>query len=242
MGKFWSLLFLLVPMLGVACRSWSRPSYKHWLPHDISQHGHTIDHLFYFILWLTGAGVRGHRGACCSGSCGGTTAASNAQPGEVHARQPQPGNRLDDHPGGHAVVHRHLPDERLGRRRRFAIRRRARRHLGTADDMPPTLEVTGRQFEWRLRYPGSRPGQAGRRRTTSIIVNDLHVPVNEEILVDLKSADVLHELLPAQPARQARRGAGHEDSGLVPGDRDRHLRPGVRRAVRLGTLQDEGPA
>ncbi len=26
--------------------------------------------------------------------------------------------------------------------------------LGTADDMPPTLEVTGRQFEWRLRYPG----------------------------------------------------------------------------------------
>ena len=25
-----------------------------WLPQDISEHGHTIDHLFYFILWLTG--------------------------------------------------------------------------------------------------------------------------------------------------------------------------------------------
>ncbi len=54
MGKFWSLVFLLVPVLGVAVFVVS-PWYDHWLPQDISQHGHTIDHLFYFILWLTGA-------------------------------------------------------------------------------------------------------------------------------------------------------------------------------------------
>ena len=53
MGKFWSLFFLLVPVLGVACFM-AGAVYSLWLPQDISQHGHTIDHLFYFILWLTG--------------------------------------------------------------------------------------------------------------------------------------------------------------------------------------------
>ena len=52
MGKFWSLLFLLVPVLGVACFAVA-PWYKIWLPSDVSEHGHMIDHLFYFILWLT---------------------------------------------------------------------------------------------------------------------------------------------------------------------------------------------
>ena len=59
MGRFWSLLFLCVPVLGVAVfvvaampNSW--PLYDHWLPKDISESGHVIDSLFYFILYLTG--------------------------------------------------------------------------------------------------------------------------------------------------------------------------------------------
>ena len=57
-------------------------------------------------------------------------------------------------------------------------------------NIPPTVEVTARQFEWRLRYPGP-DGEIG---TIDDIhhVNDLHIPVDEEILVDLKSMDVLH--------------------------------------------------
>ena len=54
MGKLWATVFLLVPVLGVACFI-AGPIYDIWLPRDVSQHGHTIDHLFYFILWLTGA-------------------------------------------------------------------------------------------------------------------------------------------------------------------------------------------
>ena len=38
-GKFWSLLFLLVPILGVACSS-SAPYYDHGCRADISEHGH----------------------------------------------------------------------------------------------------------------------------------------------------------------------------------------------------------
>jgi cytochrome c oxidase subunit 2 len=56
--------------------------------------------------------------------------------------------------------------------------------------IPPTVEVTGRQFEWRLRYPG-KDGVLG-TPDDLFVVNDLHLPVNEEILVDLKSMDVLH--------------------------------------------------
>jgi cytochrome c oxidase subunit II len=57
--------------------------------------------------------------------------------------------------------------------------------------LPTTVEVTGRQFEWRLRYPG-KDGKFG---TPDDVyhVNDLHVPVNEEILVSLKTQDVLHD-------------------------------------------------
>ena len=64
--------------------------------------------------------------------------------------------------------------------------------MGTEDDIPkpPLVEVTGRQFEWRLRYAG----EDGELYTADDIfdVNDLHLPVDEEIVVQIKSEDVLH--------------------------------------------------
>jgi cytochrome c oxidase subunit 2 len=57
-------------------------------------------------------------------------------------------------------------------------------------DIPPTLEVTARQFEWRLRYPG-KDNVLGTEDDLHT-VNVLHLPLNEEILIRLKSADVLH--------------------------------------------------
>jgi cytochrome c oxidase subunit 2 len=57
-------------------------------------------------------------------------------------------------------------------------------------DIPPTVEVTGRQFEWRLRYPGP-DGKIGTRDDIHH-VNDLHLPVDTDILIDLESMDVLH--------------------------------------------------
>ena len=63
---------------------------------------------------------------------------------------------------------------------------------GTADDviLPAIVEVTGRQFEWRLRYAGA-DGVIG---TPDDIygVNDLHLPVDENVVIQIKSMDVLH--------------------------------------------------
>jgi cytochrome c oxidase subunit 2 len=65
-GRFWSLIFLLVPILGVmafVCAmfdlwpmnggDFSFPA-GHWLPENINEGGHMIDQLFMFILYLTG--------------------------------------------------------------------------------------------------------------------------------------------------------------------------------------------
>jgi cytochrome c oxidase subunit 2 len=57
-------------------------------------------------------------------------------------------------------------------------------------DMEPTVEVTARQFEWRVRYPG--PDGKFDTRDDLFTVNDLHLPVGETVLIDLKSSDVLH--------------------------------------------------
>ena len=56
--------------------------------------------------------------------------------------------------------------------------------------MAASVEVVGRQFEWRLRYPG-RDGTLG-TPDDLFLVNDLHVPADEDFLVQLKSMDVLH--------------------------------------------------
>ena len=52
-GLFWSLLFLAVPIFGVITFAVA-PAYDIWLPKDVSEHGASVDGLFYFILWLTG--------------------------------------------------------------------------------------------------------------------------------------------------------------------------------------------
>lgn len=54
MRRFWSLLFLLVPILGVATFVCA-PYFNIALPEDVSEHGRVIDNLFMFILYLTGA-------------------------------------------------------------------------------------------------------------------------------------------------------------------------------------------
>ena len=64
--------------------------------------------------------------------------------------------------------------------------------VGTADDLPkpPIAEVTGRQFEWRVRYAG----QDGIIGTADDLytVNDLTLPEGEVAVLAIKSQDVLH--------------------------------------------------
>ena len=49
-----------------------------------------------------------------------------------------------------------------------------------------TIDVTGRQWWWQARYPGSRPGEAFET------ANEIHIPVGEPVLFRLHGGDVIH--------------------------------------------------
>ena len=204
MGRFWSILFLLVPILGVGCFVWAMadlwPMQGHWLPENINDHGKVIDSLFLFILVLTGI-IFVATGLAFFWFLWKYDAAQNAQPvAFTH--------------GSHTleVVWSILPAATLvfiaiyqmnawaDAKMRRPMLPGPDGKLTTTDDIPkpPICEVTGRQFEWRLRYPhskpdGWRPGDPYVFGDDDLyVVNDLHLPVHEEIVLSIKSQDVLH--------------------------------------------------
>lgn len=176
MGKFWSLLFLLVPILGVAV-FWVSADYGMDLPRDISEHGHQIDHLYYFILLLTGAVFV-------------ATELVLFWFLWKYDRATQHGPVKYTH-GSHnlEVVWTILPAATLLFIAIYQMNAWADVKM-RKPEIPPTVEVTARQFEWRIRYPG-QDGELGNADDVHH-VNDLHIPVNTDVMVNLKSMDVLH--------------------------------------------------
>jgi cytochrome c oxidase subunit II len=214
-GRFWSILFLLVPVLGVAAFAIA-PVIDHWLPPDVSAHGRQIDHLFNFILWLTGTVFVATEVALFWFLWKYDAAKNPAAPKYTH--------------GSHTLelVWTLLPAATLLFIAIYQINAWADVKI-RKPDVYPIVEVEARQFEWRLRYPytpkkdyeqeegknkldaqgrlipkrtaDGKPvfekDAAGRVRyeygpNDVYAVNDMHIPVDEEILLDLKSMDVLH--------------------------------------------------
>ncbi|HAY82708.1 MAG TPA: cytochrome c oxidase subunit II [Planctomycetaceae bacterium] len=197
MGRFWSLMFLAVPILGVGCFVWALadlPGMRgHWLPENINDHGHIIDSLFMFILALTGVIFIG-TGVALFWFLWKYDSEKNTEPVKYSH-------------GSHAleVVWSILPAATLLFIAIFQMdawaNAKMRRPIasagpdgieGTFDDeyLKPIVEVTGRQFEWRIRYAG-KDGIIGTRDDIHQ-VNDLHLPVDEEVVLQIKSMDVLH--------------------------------------------------
>jgi cytochrome c oxidase subunit 2 len=162
------------------------------LPSNINDHGHVIDSLFEFILYLTGVIFIATSGALFL-FMWRYDADRNREPVKFTH-------------GSHSleILWSILPAATLlfiaiYQMNAWAdakLRRPAQAGpdgvAGTADDVLqlPLLEVTGRQFEWRLRYAGA-DGLIGTPDDVHL-VNDLHIPVNEEVVIAIKSEDVLH--------------------------------------------------
>jgi cytochrome c oxidase subunit II len=188
-GKFWSLLFLLVPVLGVLCfvYGWW---VNIWLPVDISEHGHTIDHLFFFITALTGVVFVGTEVALFWFMWKYDKAINTAPVKFTH--------------GSHSleVVWTIIPAATLLFIAIYQLNAWAEVKLEShMPKIAPTVQVTARQFEWRLQYPG-KDNLIGTKDDIHV-VNDLHLPLNEDILIELKSMDVLHSFfLPNMRVKQ----------------------------------------
>lgn len=187
MGRFWSILFLLVPIVGVGAFV-AAPLIDHWLPADVSAHGRQIDHLFNFILYLTGAVFVATEVVMFYFMWKYDGAKNTAAPKFTH--------------GSHTLelVWTLLPAGTLLFIAIYQINAWAEVKINKPA-IDPIVEVRARQFEWRLRYPYTvdleKSSQAGRTIYTYgkddvYVVNDMHIPVDEEILLDLKSEDVLH--------------------------------------------------
>ncbi len=190
MGRFWSVFFLSVPIFGVLIFVWPMadlwPLQGYWLPENINDYGGIIDQLFLFILYLTGIIFVG------------TTVVLFWFLWKYDA-QNNPNPVKYSH-GSHAleVVWSILPAATLlfiaiyqmNAWADHKLRRPKIEVEGHQVPKPALAEVTARQFEWRIRYPGTD----GLMFTADDVhtVNDLHVPVNEDVVLAIKSQDVLH--------------------------------------------------
>ncbi len=197
MSRLWSLLFLGVPVLGTAAivaaaMSNTAPLVNHWLPEDISAHGHVIDHLFTFILGLTGIVFMGtglvlfwvlwkHDRKHYDGPVSYTTGSHTLE--VVWSILPA---------GTLLFIAIFQMDAWASAKMRRPMLPGPDGKLGTADDVvkPPLALVTGRQFEWRIQYAG----KDGILQTPDdiYVVNELHVPLGEEIVLQIESRGVLH--------------------------------------------------
>jgi cytochrome c oxidase subunit II len=185
-GRFWSLLFLLVPVLGVGCFVWAMagwaPMQGHWLPLNINPSAAVIDNLFLFILYLTGVIFIG-TSLALFWFMWKYDAAKNTEPVQYTH-------------GSHTleVVWSILPAATLLFIAIYQMNawanQKMRRPQENDRDKPPLAEVTGRQFEWRIRYAGA--DRIVGTPDDLHVVNDLHVPVNEEVVLSIESQDVLH--------------------------------------------------
>ena len=177
MKRFWSFLFLLVPIGGVGTFV-AAPYFNIGLPQDVSEHGRVIDNLFMFILYLTGAVFLVTECALFYFTWK-YDARSNAEPVKYSH-------------GSHAleIVWTILPAVTLLFIAIYQMEAWAAAKM-QPPDIPTTAEVTGRQFNWDFRYPGPD----NELYTEDDIVRTdgkLYLPVDEEILLRINSADVLH--------------------------------------------------
>lgn len=238
MGILWSLLFLAVPILGVGVFVFAMlgisPFEHHWLPENISRHGQVIDNLFIFILWLTGV-IFVVTSFALFWFMWKYDAASNNEP------------VVFSH-GSHtleiiwsiipAITLFFIAIYQMNAWADAKMRRPTEIINGEEVAQAPLAEVTGRQFEWRIRYAGADgvigtgPGADGKYNTADdtrddvFVVNELHVPMDEEVVLAIKSEDVLHSFfLPNMRIKQ----------DLVPGMVQyvwfEATRPGIRDIV-----------
>ncbi len=197
MAKIWALVFLLVPIFGVGVFIWG-DSVGIRLPADVSESGHNIDHLYYFILWLTGIVFVATEGALFW-FLWKYGAEANPKPAKFTH-------------GSHSleIVWTILPAVTLLFIAIYQMNAWADSKMripsatlanGEPDPNVIEFEVQARQFEWRLRYPG-KDGKLG-TPDDLFSVNDIHVPVGKMVLVQLKSQDVLHSFfLPNMRVKQ----------------------------------------
>ena len=172
-----TLLFLSLLVLGV----WTfTDAHNHawWLPPNVSSYGGEIDRLFYLILWMVGFFFVLTEGILvwCVFNFGRKRT-----------------TKADFTHGHHKLelVWTAIPGLLLLVITFTQMQTWAKvKFKSNFPDVKPIAEVWASQFDWRMRYPGDD----GKFGTVDDIENPFEfvVPVNENVLFNLRSRDVIH--------------------------------------------------
>ncbi len=190
--RYWSLLFLAVAILSVGAfaygPAWSDESWS--LPGNVSKLGARVDHLYWIILGITGVVFVGTQAALAWAA--------------YRYSADRPGLKADYFHGSQLleVVWTIIPAGILVFLALYQMGTWADiKFRSAAPKVAPLAEVTARQFQWVIRYPGPD----GRLHSTDdlVTVNDLHMVKGVDTLIQLKSSDVLHSFfLPRMRIKQ----------------------------------------
>jgi cytochrome c oxidase subunit 2 len=207
MKRFWCLFFMFWPLLALyAC--WVAPDRGWWFPSEaMSPLGERIDDLFHMILYVVTVVFIGTQVAL--GYVLWTGAQRTDAGNTTRAWFSHGSHKLEVIwtivPAGVLLyialyqfdvwrefrMKTYFPDAQLAE---------TLEEFGIDADSPqaPLAEVTARQFEWRIRYPGFGPDgrllplQPDPQPTDLYAVNDLHLPSGMPVMINLRSQDVQH--------------------------------------------------
>lgn len=184
--RYWSVLFALAAVFAVGTFVYSPFSTDWWLPnplggnpyHTVSTFGREIDSLYLIILWITGIVFIGTQVVLVW-----ETFRFPDRPGRV-AQYFHGSQRLE-------VVWTIIPAAILVFIALYQMGTWASiKFRSAAPKVQPLAEITARQFQWVIRYPGPD----GKLHTPDDVhlFNDLHFVKDRTALIYLKSSDVLH--------------------------------------------------
>ena len=187
--RTWSLLFILAAIACTGAFVYAPFDADWWLPHNVSTNGRRVDSLFVIILWITGIVFVGTQIAL-----GWATWRYVDGPGRK-AQYFHGSQRLE-------VIWTIVPAAILVFIALYQMGTWADiKFRSSAPKVAPLAEVTARQFQWMIRYPGPD----GRLHTPDDLhtVNDLHFVKDKPALINLKTQDVLHSFfLPSMRIKQ----------------------------------------
>ena len=189
MGRwFWSLFFLCVPVGAVAlyalCGRVS-PLQTATLPANYTATGETIDHLYWLIHYLSAAILLG-TGCLLAWSIWRFGGSRPQRARHVH------GNLALE------IVWTLIPAGILVWLAFYQMEAWAENKIlrpqievdGVLVDQPPLARITAKQFGWEVLYAG--PDGKLDSRDDLFVENELYLPVGENVVLELRSRDVIH--------------------------------------------------
>ncbi len=193
MRLFWTILFAASAVFSTAVFIYApfNPEGGYWFLDNIATLGESVDELFLIILGLTGVVFVGYMAFFVY-----ATYKYAERPDDQRPAWYSHGNvKLE-------VIWSAIPAVILFFLAVYQMDAWAKiKFQSQQPDVPVLAEVTGRQFQWKIRYPG--PDQEMHTHDDLFLVNELHMVKDEDTLIHLTAEDVLHAFfVPAMRIKQ----------------------------------------